>query len=195
MRKPRIKREGEDSYHHIFNHLCVKSDEWPLTDVDKERGMQLLKDLSCYYLIEIISAAWLGNHFHLVCFAPGEAPDIEEVALRHNRFWKKKNKAVAASLRKPLLDHERDPDACFRQSGGFLGAAQTRRGMVAIPKPHEKTISLSSRTAGRKDTSLPLIISFSHNKLLVSFFISPVEMELRMEVSPLAIFPRGVCFY
>jgi len=112
MRLARKKRVGEDCYYHAYNRLAGRKDEHPFTDADREHGMKLLLDLSRYYLIEVISAAWMGNHWHVVCFAPCELPTLKEIEERHNRFWEPKNKLVPPTLRKPLLDAERDPEGC-----------------------------------------------------------------------------------
>jgi hypothetical protein len=45
--------------------------------------------MSEYYLLEFISMCWMGNHFHIVLYAPGEEelPDNASIAARHNAFY------------------------------------------------------------------------------------------------------------
>jgi REP-associated tyrosine transposase len=94
MRNTRMKVSGEGCYYHLINRISGCKGEFPFTDVDKEYGFRLLKNLSRYFLVEIISAAWMGNHFHLVVYAPGpdELPSTQEIAARHNTYYKSMRK-------------------------------------------------------------------------------------------------------
>jgi len=90
-----------------MNRLAGPEDSYPLDDVDKERGMRLLRRLSGYYLLEIVSACWMGNHFHIVLYAPPEEelPSFREIAARHNAFY------PDAPLRQI---HPADAESCLR---------------------------------------------------------------------------------
>ena len=46
MRTARHKRIGEDCYYHCFSRIGGRGDEHPFTDVDREEGMKLVKDLT-----------------------------------------------------------------------------------------------------------------------------------------------------
>ena len=87
MRTARRKMVGRGCIYHCMNRLAAVKNDYPLTDVDKEYGFKLLLELCDFFLIEPISACWLGNHFHLVLFAPGDAPDLETAAKRHNAYY------------------------------------------------------------------------------------------------------------
>jgi REP-associated tyrosine transposase len=94
MRGARMKVVGEGCYYHLMNRISGCKGEHPFTDVDKEYGFRLLKNLTEYFLVEVISAAWMGNHFHLVVYAPGpdELPSTNVIAARHNAYYKSMKK-------------------------------------------------------------------------------------------------------
>ena len=87
MRRPREKRVA-GCYYHLMNRVAGLSGERPFDDVDREFGMKLVKRLADYYLLEFISVCWMGNHFHIVLYAPSveELPSAGEIAARHNAF-------------------------------------------------------------------------------------------------------------
>jgi REP element-mobilizing transposase RayT len=89
MRKARQKVSGRGCYYHLMNRLRGRRGSHPLNDADRERGMRFLTRLSEYYLLEIVSACWMGNHFHIVLYAPSEEelPPSPEIASRHNAFY------------------------------------------------------------------------------------------------------------
>jgi REP element-mobilizing transposase RayT len=72
-----------------MNRTAGAKDSYPLDDVDREYGMNLVRRLSKYYLLEFISMCWMGNHFHIVLYAPSESelPQNSEIAARHNAFY------------------------------------------------------------------------------------------------------------
>jgi REP-associated tyrosine transposase len=72
MYNSRMKVVEEGCYYHLINRIAGCKGEYPFTDIDQEYGFRLLQNLSRYFLVEIISAAWVENHFHLVVYAPGE---------------------------------------------------------------------------------------------------------------------------
>jgi REP-associated tyrosine transposase len=94
VRNNRMKVVGEGCYYHLINRISGCKGEHPFTDVDKEYGFRLLQNLSRYFLVEVISAAWMGNHFHLVVYAPGpdELSSTNEIAVRHNAYYKSMRK-------------------------------------------------------------------------------------------------------
>jgi REP element-mobilizing transposase RayT len=89
MRVARRKVVGRGCYYHLMNRIAGAEGEYPFTEVDLEFGMNLVRKLSRYYLLELISMCWMGNHFHLVLYAPGaeELPDDSVIAARHNSFY------------------------------------------------------------------------------------------------------------
>jgi len=114
MRKPRMKVEHRGCYYHLTNRLSGPRNSYPLTDVDKEKGFAMIRELTSYYLLEIISVVWMGNHFHVVLYAPSadELPSDAEIAKRHNEFY---------GTRRPNIDAD-DREAC----------AETGRQMIDI---------------------------------------------------------------
>lgn len=89
MRNARQKVRGKGCYYHLYNRIAGYKHEHPFSDVDRECGLQLAVKLADYYLLELISVCWMGNHFHVVLYAPhtGELPSDEVIALRHNNYY------------------------------------------------------------------------------------------------------------
>jgi REP-associated tyrosine transposase len=106
MRLGRMKVVGEGCYYHLINRTCGYKGDYPFTDVDKEYGFRLLENLSQYFLVEVISAAWMGNHFHLVVYAPSEQelPAIHDIAKRHNDYYKAMRKKFKYGARLPRIN-------------------------------------------------------------------------------------------
>ncbi len=94
----RMKITGQGSYVHLFNRSAGIIGDLPFGDVDKEKAFLMLEDITKYFLLEVISAAWLGNHFHLVCFIPGEPPPVEVAAKRHNAYYGEKKIELNPSI-------------------------------------------------------------------------------------------------
>jgi len=92
MRTAREKLQKQKCYYHLMNRAAGYKDDYPFTPEDKERGMQIIRRLAEYYLLEIISVCWMGNHFHIVLYAPArdEMPPTEDIISRHNLFFEKK---------------------------------------------------------------------------------------------------------
>ena len=108
MRSARMKVVGEGCYYHLINRISGCKGEYPFTDVDKEYGFRLLENLSKYFLVEVISAAWMGNHFHLVVYAPSpeELPSIQSIAARHNIYYKSMRKKFKYGAQLPNINPE-----------------------------------------------------------------------------------------
>ena len=102
----RMKVTGEGCYYHLFNRISGCKGEHPFTDIDKEYAFRLLKNLCDYFLIEVISAAWMGNHFHLVVYAPApdELPSLEIIAKRHNDYYKSMRKTFKYGPSLPVIN-------------------------------------------------------------------------------------------
>ena len=107
MNISRMKLSEQGCYYHLYNRIAGVKGVHPFDDSDKEYGFRLLKNLSEYFLVEIISAAWMGNHFHLVVYAPGpdELPDTVDIATRHNSYYNKMRRNLTyAGSQLPRLD-------------------------------------------------------------------------------------------
>ena len=129
----RMKVINEGCYYHLFNRISGVKGDHPFTDVDKEYGFRLLKNLCDYFLIEVISAAWMGNHFHLVVYAPGpdELPPLETIAKRHNDYYKSMRKTFKYGPKLPQINVQNKPQC--REAGRrmidisrFMAAYQQR---------------------------------------------------------------------
>jgi len=106
MRQARIKIRETPAYYHVGNHVCGPIDSLPFTDDDKELGFYLLKKLSRLFLVEVISACWMGNHFHIVVYVPGVSPSLEEAVRRYNSYHKDN------SAYHEMLDLSENRDRC-----------------------------------------------------------------------------------
>ncbi len=101
----RIKVHHDGCYYHLYNRIgCCKGDH-PFSRADKEYGFRLLQNLCNYFLIEVISAAWMGNHFHLVVYAPApdELPSLKSIVKRHNDYYKSMKKTFKFPPRNPVI--------------------------------------------------------------------------------------------
>ena len=89
MRTARKKLKGTGCYYHLMNRTAGVKGDRPFNEVTREHGMKLAMRLSEYYLLEFISMCWMGNHFHIVLYAPyeDELPPLSDIATRHNLFY------------------------------------------------------------------------------------------------------------
>ena len=87
MRVGRRKMRGMGCYYHLYNRVCGMKSYMPFGNAEKVYACNLVQDLSRYFMLEIISFCWMGNHCHIVLYAPGEAPDLETAAKRHNAYY------------------------------------------------------------------------------------------------------------
>ena len=94
----RMKITGQGSYMHLFNRVGGVIGELPFEDVDKEKAFLMIDDITNYLLLEVISAAWLGNHFHLIAYVPGERPTPKMAAKRHNAYYGEKKVELNPSI-------------------------------------------------------------------------------------------------
>ena len=110
MRKPREKMVGKPCYYHLYNRVAGPEKWLPFDEVAKEELFRLIVELDGYFLIESISATIMGNHYHLVVHAPGEQPNLEEAARRHNDYYGLTGTGEGPTD-KTLLDPRFNPDA------------------------------------------------------------------------------------
>lgn len=127
MRKPRKKVIDRDCYYHCYSRTPGRKDDEVFSASDRAEGMRLLEELSRYYLVEVISAAWMFNDMYIVCFAPAEIPELAQVQDRHNAFWEEWNKQYPPSIHKPLLDFAEDPDACKDAAADMIDVSHFMR--------------------------------------------------------------------
>ena len=93
MRTSRAKIPEGGCYYHLMNRTAGSAYDYPFGDVERETGMKIVCRLMEYYLLEFISMCWMGNHFHIVLYVPGddELPDSSRIAARHNAYYKFNN--------------------------------------------------------------------------------------------------------
>jgi len=90
MRHPRLKPQGRDMFYHLYNRTAGDRYDRPFGDVEKEKFVKLLTRLAGLYVIDVVAFTVMGNHFHLVCFAPAEPPSEQEVCARYARYYEGK---------------------------------------------------------------------------------------------------------
>ena len=138
MRTAREKVPGGDCYYHVMNRYGGRIDEYPFTDVVKERGQNIVIEYCSYYLLELISMCWMDNHYHIVLYVPSEKelPSLEEIVKRHNNFYKDKPGKHIRLEDKDICEQVRDNMAnislfmkAFQQKFTFfINRLQNRRG-------------------------------------------------------------------
>ncbi len=104
-----------------MNRISGLPGEYPFDDVAKEKLAKLFREWSEYFTVEPIAYQVMGNHYHLVCYAPGrgEMLSASDAAERHNRFYGGKKHKLAAD----------DPDCAriaerMRDISAFVGQIQ-----------------------------------------------------------------------
>ena len=89
MRTARKKMVGRSCYYHACARIAGAKDDYLFTDVDKEKGMKIIQDLTRLFFIEPISVCWMGNHWHIVFYVGDRRPSLEEIAGRYNAYYGK----------------------------------------------------------------------------------------------------------
>jgi len=103
MRTARRKMIGKGCYYHCMTRVAGERGYFPFGDVEKEFAFKLLEELCSLYLVEVISFCAMSNHWHLVLYAPGEAPSLDLAAQRHNAYYGEK---------KIVLNPAINPESC-----------------------------------------------------------------------------------
>jgi hypothetical protein len=89
MRTARVKpvaADAEGTYYHIVNRVAGSPGDLPFGEIEKERFVRLLHWLATLYTVEPLAWMVMGNHFHILLFAPAEAPSPEETTHRYAAF-------------------------------------------------------------------------------------------------------------
>jgi putative transposase len=89
---PRIRRminQYEPTIYHVMSRTAL--DGYPLTDVDKDYLVSLVRSFSQLYLVDVIGFCIMDNHFHLMIrvYPEGHFSD-NEMLTRLKRFYGKK---------------------------------------------------------------------------------------------------------
>ena len=138
MRTAREKVPGGGCYYHLMNRYGGRIDEYPFTDVVKERGQNIVMEYCSYYLLELISMCWMDNHYHIVLYAPSEneLPSLEEIVKRHNYFYKDRpgkyikleNKGACEQVRENMANISLFMKSFQQKFTFFINRLQKRRG-------------------------------------------------------------------
>ena len=88
-RHARVKARTTSCYYHCMNRIAGPKDEYPFSDVEKEKFIRILKEYSRLYTVEIISYVVLGNHFHCCLWVTDKRLSADAACERYNRFYKK----------------------------------------------------------------------------------------------------------
>jgi hypothetical protein len=91
-RYARIKPDDMGMYYHLTNRISGIPGEYPFGDAEKEELINLVKVLSRFFTIEVLSCQAMGNHYHIVCYAPADLLSPRQACERYNRFYQARNK-------------------------------------------------------------------------------------------------------
>ena len=100
MRTARLKPAGADphgTYYHLLNRIAGMPGDLSFGDVEKEMFIRLMKKFAGLYTLDLLAWQVMGNHFHLVVFAPANPPLPEEAARRFAAFHHGKHSMDPAS--------------------------------------------------------------------------------------------------
>ncbi len=89
MRTARFKPAGTDphgTYYHLLNRIAGVPGDLPFGDLEKEMFVRLMRKLTGLYTLDLLAWQVMGNHFHLVVFAPTVPPSPEDAVRRFAAF-------------------------------------------------------------------------------------------------------------
>jgi REP element-mobilizing transposase RayT len=77
MRKPRFIIPAGGIYH-VTTHAINTGTPYPFGDLEKERQARLMRSISAFSGVNVLTYAFMGNHFHLLLEVPKAPPHIPE---------------------------------------------------------------------------------------------------------------------
>lgn len=86
LRTSRLKVRDRDGWYHCYNRAVGLAGERPFGRVEKAKFVRLLMRVSRLYAIEAVAYQVLGNHYHLLLYAPAVQPSEQEVCRRYAAF-------------------------------------------------------------------------------------------------------------
>ena len=87
MRQARYKPANADYFYHVYNRTVGMPRDLPFRANEKAYFLRLLKRLTDYYVIEVVSFVIMGNHYHLKVHVPLELPSATETCRRYARHY------------------------------------------------------------------------------------------------------------
>lgn len=87
MRQARIRPEDSDTVMHVFNRVTGLVGDYPFGPAEKQYFINLMRDLTRLYTVEVIAYQLMGNHFHALVHVPGACLSPAEAVERFNRYY------------------------------------------------------------------------------------------------------------
>ena len=106
MRHARIRPPHTDTFMHLYNRVGGHVGEYPFGPCEKEYFINLMHKLTNLYTVQIVAYQLMGNHFHMIGFAPGAALTEADAVDRFNRYYDGKRVVIAGSPRAELLPNQ-----------------------------------------------------------------------------------------
>ena len=85
MRIARVKPKT-GTYYHIINRVAGEPGWYPFGDVERQKFVDLVEKFSHLFTVEVLAYQTMGNHYHILCYAPAERLSVAEAVARHNAF-------------------------------------------------------------------------------------------------------------
>ena len=79
MRGSRVRTDREDCFYHLMNRTACGLGRTPLGVLERMELFGLVQRRSLLYSLEVLSVVVTHNSYHVVCFAPADLPDRDEV--------------------------------------------------------------------------------------------------------------------
>jgi len=98
MRTARHRYDVGPCYYHVFNRVAGPKQWRPFGAEESSKMLAIVKRLSTFYTVEMISFVCMGNHFHAVVRTPCEMPGREEAERRFRAYYGGKKAAPDWSL-------------------------------------------------------------------------------------------------
>jgi REP element-mobilizing transposase RayT len=88
------------TYYHLINRIAGQPDDLPFGNQEKEKLLRIIHGLCQLYVIQPLSCVVMGNHFHLIVYAPADPPTPEEAARRFYAYYGDKQILTEAKAEK-----------------------------------------------------------------------------------------------
>ena len=97
MRRPRLKPDYRDTWHHCYNHAVGTKADRPFDDADKEQFVRILHRVAGLYTAEVVAYQVMSNHWHILLRTPEAIPSEEETIRRYEAFHEGKRTLLPGS--------------------------------------------------------------------------------------------------